>query len=86
MTQWAWRTQTGEDLNCFKGENSSAVLSWYASADVPGEKVLVYSVEKTTIKNNTSIRHKDRYLNRVTDKGTPCSGKITKYLGKYNLS
>lgn len=96
--KFAWRTPKGEQ-NKMKSErninNKKNVLryccNWYYCADenMQDEKVLVYSVEKTSELQNTGIKQDDRFLQKITASGKTCSGKITKFAhiaipGSYN--
>ena len=97
--QFAWRTPTGEKNKLLRKkmsiENKKNIsnysCNWYYCADenMENEKVLVYSVEKTSELKNTGIFHEDRFLQKKTSTGKPCSGKIKKFAnialpGTYN--
>jgi hypothetical protein len=93
---FAWRTLTGEK-NYFKKKrmekepNLRHCCTWYYCADknMENEMVLVYAVEKNKELKNTSLKHEDRFLQKITASGKSCSGKVTKFAkiavpGSYN--
>ena len=93
--KFAWRTPKGEQNKISRrtstGNENKSCCSWYYCADenMQDEKVLVYSVEKTSELQNTGIKHDDRFLQKITAPGKTCSGKITKFAhiaipGSYN--
>ena len=96
--KFAWRTSKGEinkmKTGIEKKNKKNALIhccNWYYCADenMENEKVLVYSVEKTSELQNTGIKHDDRFLQKITASGKTCSGKITKFAhiaipGSYN--
>ena len=93
---FAWRTPKGEK-SYFKTErmekepNLRHCCNWYYCADenMEDEKVLVYAVENTPELENTSLKHEDRFLQKITASGKSCSGKVKGFAqiavpGSYN--
>ena len=93
---FAWRTPSGEK-NYFKTESMQTepdlrhCCNWYYCADenMQDELVLVYAVEKTTELKKTSLKHEDRFLQKITASGKSCSGKVKGFAqiavpGSYN--
>ena len=97
--KFAWRTPTGEKNKIsyeridkkIKHDQERYSCNWYYCADenMQDEKVLVYSVEKTSELQNTGIKQDDRFLQKITASGKSCSGKIKNFAsialpGTYN--
>ena len=96
IEQFAWRTPTGEK-EYFKTNRMGKepklrhCCNWYYCADenMENEKVLVYCLEKTSEIKKTNLKHEDRFLQKITSTGKPCSGKIKNFAnialpGTYN--
>ena len=93
---FAWRTPSGEQ-KYFKTERMKKeadlrhCCNWYYCADenMQDELVLVYAVEKTPELRKTSLKHEDRFLQKITASGKSCSGKVKGFAqiavpGSYN--
>lgn len=96
---YCWRTYKGEKLHFEdklerKKENPNQPhLNWYRSADdgMENELVLCYSLELVDCFDKTSIKLDDRFLQKTTASGKPCSGKVSSWHsiakeGSYNIN
>ena len=95
---FAWRTPSGEKNKMSRKINMEDEqkhkrngCNWYYCADenMQDELVLLYAVEKTPELRKTSLKHEDRFLQKITASGKSCSGKVKGFAqiavpGSYN--
>ena len=82
---YCWRTCKGEkhhfeDKIQKEDKNPNQPhLNWYRSADdgMENELVLCYSAELKDCFDKTGLKFDDRFLQKVTASGKPCSGKVS---------
>ena len=79
MVKYAWRTYIGEsNLN----DENKCVMHWWKCADIgmENELVLSYMVDKTPNYEDTELNFKDKWLQKITASGKPCSGKVSEWM------